>query len=535
MNFNTLKLIVVVTILSLTYTVNGQKINWGPVINGTKDYTPKIIGEDEHSFYTYSISDKAISDNELIIEKFEKTGSKKLYIKQYAVPKHHKAEMAVLTENKILIFFSFYDKDKKLSEIYYNSYSPADGIKIELMHTVSSVHVEQNEFKDWNNSQGGNSKPRGTIYSYDFDNYNLYKSHDNKKILIAHRWYTEKEEKYTTQYILLDQNLNKIVEKEEVINKSEDQTFYISGMTIDQEGSYYLHKNYNKGGYRTVLISYDVNKGFEKYEYKIDTGLLALPANGKIDNSAITFNKNGDIILVGEFLMNEYYLTGCFFIKINPKTKKMIEWKLNKFERKLTDQFLTQKQIKKGKNAVLPGDFRKMHLILKDDGGVIGITDRYTNGQLPDNSGEYFLYGDIMTFNFTPNGTMLWAHRIPRDQSQNYRNPFRPGKELDYFSHFTALSTDKLYIAYNDSPANVLITSDNEDLDRFKMSGKPVIALFTIDLKTGKKDKSQFVEGADLETNPEPKSAFQKSQNSELIILGSNDKIFKYGVMSFGK
>lgn len=507
----------------LPTVVCGQKITWGQTLTGTKDYNPVIIGEDATSFYTYSGS-----DNELILEKFEKAGSKRSYSKKYELPKNQNVEYAVLSDNKILIFISSYDKGKQLSEIYCNTYSPADGEKIEFKHAISSISLDQKE------------RSTGKLYNgirgvYENENYNFYTSSDNKRILMVHRWYTEKLEKYTTQYILLDPGLNKIVDKEEVISKDEESTFYISGMTIDQDGSYYVHRRYHRGGYRTVLISYDANKGYEKYEYKIDTSKLAFTENFKIDNSAITFNKNGEMILVGEFLKDNYYLEGCFFIKIDPKTKKMIEWKVSKFERKLMDQFMTQKQIKKGKDPIIYGNLNKMRLTLKEDGGVIGISDNHSRGNLPNSAGEFYLFKDIVVFNFAPNGTLLWANRIPRNQFYSFRTPFRMGKEIDYLSAFSALSNDKLYIAYNDKPENVAIKSDNEDLDRFEMSGKPVIALFTIDLKTGLKVKSQFMNGTDAQINLEPNSAFQKSQNSDPIILGSNNTVFKYGVMSFGK
>lgn len=521
--------LLVITVLSYTLTsVYGQKINWGQAVNGAKGYNPIIIGEDENSFYTYSVSDNAISDNELIIEKFEKIGSKRVYNKKYIIPKNQNVEHAVLSDSRLLIFISSFDKNKKTSEVYCNTYSPADGEKIELMHAISSVSLDQKE------------RSTGKLYHgirgvYENENYNFYTSSDNKRIVMVHRWYTEKEEKYTTQYILLDPSLNKIVDKEEVISKKEESTFYTSGMTIDQDGSYYVHRRYFSGGYRTVLISYDANKGYEKYEYKIDTSKLAMPKNFKIDNSAITFNNNGEMILVGEFLKDDYYLEGCFFIKIDTKTKKMIEWKTNKFERKLMDQFMTQKQIKKGKDPIIYGNLKKMRLTLKDDGGVIGISDNNSRGNLPNGAGEFYLFSDIVVFNISANGTLLWANRIPRNQFYSFRTPFKLGKEIDYLSAFSALSSDKLYIAYNDSPANLAIKSDNEELNRFEISGKPVMVLFTIDLKTGLKVKAQFTNGTDTEVIMEPNSAFQRTQNSEPIIIGSNNNVFKFGVMSLGK
>ena len=100
-------LIVVMTILSFTQTfVYSQKINWGKAIITSKNYSPTIIEEEGNVFYTFTCSGK-----ELILEKFEKGNSNILYSKKYEIPKNNKGEMAVASTNKIMVFFSFYNKE----------------------------------------------------------------------------------------------------------------------------------------------------------------------------------------------------------------------------------------------------------------------------------------------------------------------------------------------------------------------------------------------------------------------------------------
>jgi len=536
MNFKKLKWIIVVTIItSLIQTVvHAQKISWGETIKGAKGYEPQIIGEDSTAYYVYSCSQK-----ELIIEKHEKANLKTAYSKKHDVVKNHKLEKAVLTGNKILFFFSNYDKDKKKTQLYCNTYLSNDGTKAELMNVLFSANLESEE-----RSAG---RENGTKAVFENEKYDLLTTRDNKKILITHEQYSEKQEKHTRNYLLVDADLKKLVEKKEEISRDEDKTFYTSGSTLDDAGSLYFFKNYHgTGNYKTSLICYDANKAYDSYEYLIDTTkLLIIPGRGELSTSTITFDKAGNMIIVGEFIKHDL-LTGYYFVKINTTTKQTIESKLNEFPENFINQFRTTKQIKKGKDAVVPRGFNKIKLIVKEDGGVIGIAEMYTRGELTrrvkqgsfttvQHVGEFYIYNDIIAINLNADGTMLWANRIPRNQICKYKYVNDIGRDLVYFSHFVTLSNDKLFIGYNDTPSNVSILSDNEKLKRFKHPEGSLLALFTIDLKTGEKEKSQFLDGMNPEVKPEPKSAYQKSQNSDMIIIGSNGKKFKNGVMSFGK
>jgi hypothetical protein len=524
--------IVVITISAVIKTAGyAQKINWGGVIKGGKGYEPAIIGEDSTSYYIYSCSQK-----ELIIEKHEKTSLKTVYSKKYDVLKNHQLEKVVLTDTKILFFFSNYEKDKKKTMLYCNAYLSKDGTKAESMNTLFSANLESEE-----RSAGIRHGVKGV---YENESYKIITTTDNEKILILHEMYSEKEKKHTRNYLLFNTDLKKIIEKKEEISRDEDKTFDTDGMTLDNAGSLYFFKNYiGTANYKTSLICYDANKAYESYEYIIDTTKLNVPSNGELFNSAITFDKEGNMLVVGEYIKNRLP-AGYFFIKMNTKTKQMVHGRINEFDENFTNQFRTTRQIKKGKNGVIPRTFSTMKLIVKEDGGIIGTTQWYTWGELTkrvkqgsimtvQHVGEYYIYKDIIAINLSADGKMLWANRIPRNQILKYKYINNIGRDLVYFSHFVALSNDKLFIAYNDKPSNVSITNDK--LKRFKHPKGSVLALFTIDLATGEKNKSQFADGMDTETKPEPKSAFQKSQNSYMILIGSSGKKFKNGVMSFGK
>jgi hypothetical protein len=511
-------LIVAVIVLSNIHTiVYSQKINWGQAFIADKNYSPIVIAEEENAFYTSSCSDK-----ELVLEKIDKKKSSVAYSKKYEIPKNQEIELIALAYKKISFFFSYYDSKKKTAELYCNVYSSSDGKITESNHSIASVKAETN----------------GNYKNYD---YSLYKSSDNKKILSVNSVYSEKEKKYTTNYILLDQNLSKKTEKSENTGST---ALYIAEVIVDNNGSFYFQKRLDGDKFR--LASYDADNSYEEYEYVLDDKLKR-PKNSELSSSTISFNKNGEVVMIGQYRKDNIF-SGYYFICINPQTKQIISSKINEFDEKFINQFRTPHQIEKGKKARVSDYFRNLHLMAKEDGGMIGITDgvqeittqvRTTNQQgfsTNDRIGDAIIYYDVVTLNFSSDGTLNWANRIPRYQSYSSRRWFSPKKLADYLSSFSVLTNDKLYIAYHDMPANIAIKSDNERIKGFKkMTSKAVIALFTIDLKTGQKDKSQFAEGADLEVFLEPRTAYQESQNSDMIILGSKKTKFKYGIMSFKK
>lgn len=517
-----LKLFVVTSaiILFVQLLSYSQKISWGPEIDRPKDYSPEVIEEVGNFFYTCSTSEK-----EMTLEKFEKSSLKNVYSKVYEIPKNHEKGMVLLSDNKFLVFFSFYDKIKKISELYVNTYSAENGLQTGTKLTITSVPVEKSERKELN-------RHRGLTEINKYDNYFFYKSSDNKKILIQHQVYSEKEEKYTNYYTLLDQNLNKLTEQEEVRGKSE---YYFLDLLVNTDGSWFFQKNIIGGDSdKTIIVSYNAAKSFEKYEYVITGSSLNLSDKKNwIGTTNITFNKNGDMLLVGKYFKNNVY-SGVYFIKFDSKAKQMVSFKLNEFNEEFTNQF----------SSALPEDFGGMQLTVKDDGNIIVLSSRYNNGTLTrttkqngfvqhEQVGEYFIYMDIIAMHLSADGNLLWANRIPCKQFYKYRFSSGAGKKLDHLSYFYALSNDKLFITYHDKSSNVAKTSDSEKLSRFKMSDKAVLALFTIDLSTGKKTKNTFPESTGMKMHPEPKTAFQKSENINTIFLGSANGKFQFGQFSF--
>jgi len=523
--------------------VFSQKITWGQKFSEKKNYTPVILGELGNSFYTM-----ALVKSKLVIEKFDKSSKKREYQKEVEIPKKQVYEGMVLTDNSFVVFLSYYDKKNDLSVIYANSYSLSDGSIVKKDIDILSVPVEK-------------KRRRGT--------FSVFKSKDNKKILLDHEAYYKKQEKYRERFILFGSDLKKLTEKEEATDKSETKSYRVVGMTIDLDGSIYFIKSYDD---KTVFTTYDAKKDFEKWEEKLDLTELGLPISSAIFNTTFTINKQGDFVLVGYYSKGDdkgttskkgatagstanfsyrrhLSLDGCFYLKIDRKSKEIVEKKVNEFDKSFKDQFLSEKQAAKGKEGEAPAAFGKMNLYTKDDGGIIGVGEiyMYFYSQSGNSAGETHLFLDLVCINLSDKGQLLSANRIPKNQKfawqsfggYVYHNStgrwsllFTSTKALDYMSYFAQLTSDKFYIVYNDNPKNMLLKSDQDRLKMFKKPKKSVLTLYTIDLKTGKKERSTFLDGKDFEITPEPSTAYQKDQNSDLILLGSRGKAFKYGSMA---
>lgn len=530
-----MKLVAVITTLMLSISVlsYGQKIKWTAELDRPKDYSPKIIDEVGDYFYTCHSSEK-----EITLEKFEKLSMKNVFSKTYEIQKKNIRVAEFLLDNKLVVFFSVYDDAKKTSELYCKSYSTNDGTEIDGKRIILSVFVEKHEKRKFNRYKGFTEIRTN-------DNYCIYASTDNKKILVELDVYAEKEETYTTYFTLLDEKINKLVEKKETRKKSE---YYTTGLTLDNEGSWYFQKNniIDSDAKKTIIVSFDANKAFEKTEYVVTNKNLNLSDQDWISFPNITFNSKGNMVLIGEFLKNSVF-TGYYFIEMNTKSKQIDFFKLNEFTKEFTNQFLTVNQIEKGKSGSIPEDFGGIQLTTLNDGSIVGIARRFTRGPLNRTSkqngfvyheeiGEFFIFKDIIAIHLSSDGKLLWANRIPCNQFHKYKyNRFQAEKKLDYFGYLVSLSNDKLCIMYHDKPSNVLIKSDNEKLGRFKMSDKAVISLFTVDLKTGKKTKEQFPESTGMTIHPEPWSRFQKNQSSNTLFLGSGDKKFQFGQFLWDK
>ncbi len=527
-----------VLMCGLTFSSNAQKINWGQKIAMSADYSPVIVGEDDKHFYSVFYHKSNFN-----IEKFEKGSNSRVYQQKLTLPKKQEVEKIVFAKDKFIVFMSYFDKKADETIIYANTYSADNGGVLKVEQKILVIPVEK-------------KRRRGS--------FGVVVADGADRLLVTHDAYYKKQKKYRERFLLLNSNLEKVTEREDVIDESKVRNYSTSGFAIDGDGSFYYMKNYTDG--RRNIVSYDATRDFDKWEETIDYQKLGLPLKSFIYNMSVTTNKKKDLIFVGYYSKSEikitgkvtthgsfqtgvrYSLDGAFYLKIDHISKEIVQTKLNEFSQEFKDQFRSKSDVKKNRDGKIYDQFGELSMYKKDDGGIIGVGEVFTGYHYISRNHEslHYYYGDLITISLSPDGDLQWANRIKKSQTFGYES-FGPfifsstgfkfllvsHKPLDYMGYFAALGKDKFYVAYNDNAKNLQKKSDQDKLKPFKKPKEAVMSMYTIDLATGERKKSAFFGGKDFEVTVEPNTAFQTGQNTKPIIMASRKKNFKFGIMEF--
>lgn len=505
--------------MTLGVAMQAQKITWGQKLTMKKGYNPYIISEDNEYFYTCFWQKSKIN-----LEKFQKGSNSRIFVKTLDLPKGLVEEISFVGDN-FVVFLSVFDKKADEMNIYANTYSGSDGKLVKDMARIMSVPVEK-------------KRRRGT--------FNVTVAEGRQRMLISHFAYYKKQEKYRQRFLLLDENMNKVTEREDVTGKKEARDYKNEGLAVDADGSFYFMKSFDDG--RKHIVVYDASKDYEKWEENIDYKTLGLPVNSRVYAMSATTNKKKDMVMVGYYTKERETMDGAFYLRVDNKSKEIVTLKLNEFSKEFKDQFLTKRDIKKGRDAKVKNQFGAMHLYKTDDGDVIGVGEvfEYTYYESRGSVSESYHYGDLVAVSLSSDGEMKWAHRIPKNQIFRYstQGPFIfsstglkffviSTKPVDYMSYFATLSKDKFYIVYNDNAKNLAKKTMQDKQTAFKKPTQAVMSICAIDLKTGQKTKSAFFGGKDYDITVEPAKVYQTSQGTSPILMGSRKKTFKYGLMDF--
>ncbi len=533
-----MKKILLLLLLFVGVNAIAQKPEWGRAIEAArKDYTPTIVGEDDSYIYTADM----VKEKELLLEQYDKKNFRQKYSRNIPVPrqgrKRYDVEKISFFGDKFLVFASFYDRKSHQYELRVFAYS-ADRAKLEGDYPVLSYEVEKRRRKG---------------------DFAVHSSRNRETILIHYHTYFKETDNTVEEIKLYDRDLNELVAKSYLADGRVGAR--LSNIIIDDEGSiYFLRDN-------SVAIL-DATVDFEEWSEPIIVENMEF--NGKLSEVYMTLNSSSDVVLVANYLTtdlektdekkrrrdrrkNDTQVEGVYFMRINGLTKETEVAQLSKFSQDYLDQFRSKRDVKKGRKSEMNNDYDSFKFFFKDDGGIVFAAEELDYYVITDGNGrvkgENYEYLDLVTYNFTPDGELLWANRIPKDQSFYWYNLdgygilnttsygytwFRiPYYAMGHFSYLAGLSEDKFYVVFNDHKKNMAVKNDFDKLKTMRKVKKAVPMVYEIDLETGIKTKRMDLAYNSGDTRFKPSVSYQASQTEPLYIFSMFKKSFRFGKIDF--
>lgn len=530
----------IITVMILAFSINAfsQKPDWGRVMEAEdKHYDPTIIGEDEEAIYSVAYMS---SGNEILFEKYDKRKLNRKYSTKIPVPSEGRRkfdlERISFLGDHFVVFASYYDKKEKTYELRAFTYT-VDKLKEVDEHEIFVEKVEKRRRKG------------------DFDVH----TSKNKESLLIHFTTYYKETGVTIEKIkLYDKSMEMLVEKEykaEGVNVAS-----LNNLIVDDEGSIYFIKNGD-------VVILDATVDYEEWSEPIEAE--GIESNGYLGTVHFSLNPEGDLILVSRYITRDLrgsdekknkkdrkkgdtQVEGIYIMKVNGFSKETEIAKLNKFDQEFIDQFLTEEDIKKGNSAEMNNDYKSFQFLFKEDGGVVFVTEQQKLLRSYSSSGsliaEYYYYNDIVAFNFSPDGELIWGNRIPKSQLFYWkstmlfglkRGPYGvswgsvPYHYRGHYSYMAGLTDDKLFFVFNDNEKNVPIQDDSKKRTVMKSVKKAIPVIYTVDLETGHKTKEMDLSLVAANAHLKPRVSYQKTPSDPLYIFGMTKKAFRYGKIEF--
>ena len=500
---NLLSIFMIVFCLS---SINAQKIEWGNLEKSSRNYFPHIIGEDENDFFIFG---QLKSD--YIIERYDKANKSqkmKVIIEEEKIDGNKTfIESVTYMKGRFVVLISYFDKKSKTSKLIAYGIDSKDGKRIKGEVEVFNLAIEKKK-------------------SY---NFSTLVTGDMSKLVVMHKGYNNKQKKTRVNYKLLNADFETLTSREDVFmagDKSLGKASYGKRKIVDNDGSLY----FLSGNQMTV---YDANNNYEKWEEIIDYEKLGLDIGSRIANLDFKKKKKNDLIITGYYSKEKNNFDGCFFLKVDGSSKEIVVTKINEFDQEFKNQFRNSRQEKKDKVIDVKKLFNDITIHNTLDDGIVLIGETHLEHHT-DKSGRS-LYLDLAVFKFSSSGNLEWAHRVPKKQKYSYNvtaaGNISPGggfaRIYEYFSFVSTVTSDKLYIMFNDHPKN---TTDADKEKTIRDLSKSVINMFSIDLKSGDKNEKLFYGAKTDDVYLNTLTSFQQNEKTNLITFARKSSKYKFGI-----
>jgi len=380
----------------------------------------------------------------------------------------------------------------------------------------------------------------------------------------------ERDEKLKYEIALLDKDLN-TVHNEAVDLKFKDRKdleFSLDDFEVNDKGDIFVvisdsYRNKAKKTTETNLAvhTYYAANGYAKEDVNIDL------KGKKVLNCNVINTADGRLQLIG-FYSNlrrngkaSWGLEGLFDIAVETSNNSVVKETFNEFSLETKTKLIGERRAKKGKD--LKPFYRITHLIERENGGVIALSEWYTV-QVGKTSGigplaftpVVYNTNEIIVTALNKDGTMDWSNVVPKEQRVGVTQfsiglsggsssgsvsvgvgvlfPLAVlGEGPEFLSSVPLYQNGKLSVLINDDPKNIG-TTDIDDVKKVRNIKKMIPVIFTFDDTTGKMER---IDPTDYEKNQivvRPSVTYQK-ESGKYLIYGSNKEGANLGTLTITK
>ncbi len=517
-------------ILSHSTMLNAQELVWGEVQKSK--YNPILLGESDKAVFT-SEQTKKLTYNFCTVDKTTNYTNK--FFNTFEIPK----ESGILTRTEgmrvvgdyYVFAISYYQKATKQFRIELSAYDKNTGTQVIANQEIFKAEVE------------GRGK-RGR--------FDIISSEDQSKLLIVHDVFSKKQNKRIRKYVLLDDKLKTLMEKE--VDSNENIPYHF---LIDNDGSiFYAGWDQTTGLY---IASFDAFKEYE--HWKEDIQLEGQKTGYAFGSGRLSINAQNELVFAGYFSSptqvkagkkrTRLELRGCYFIRIDNESKEQVVAKLSYFDNKFLDQFKTARQKKKGKSSNAKDNYnRNMSMLDLKNGGIVLTGESYSYYRYEDQNGavrgETFNYGSIVSIHCDKDGNLKWAHRIPKSQQFSWNYLIGPiaassrglhllyvntSKYIRNYSFVSGLIDGKLVISFYDDKKNPNEYTADTKTKTMNNVTSATLRKCTIDIKNGTKKMELFEGGNDKVTYMIPYSSLQSEEGADIVFYSRKGGKTRYGVI----
>ncbi len=455
-----------------TKTQNAE-VKWGRELNDKEDGNfQTIMGTTDEAIYMLMNRRK-----ELMVQRTDldlKVAYQKPLEKQLTED-DRSLEKILVTDQRITVFSSKYDRKLDRNTLFARAYSAADYSPVDKEKVIATIPSEHK----------GNAGEFGVGFTND-DKYIRVK-------VFEPREKKEMTPKYRT--IFMDMDLNEVsggdVPEEVRIEFPED--FSVDdGITTADGTRMYVGRKYpekrerkelrrqNKPDHSYWLLVYAPG-ATEAQEYPI-------AVNDKFLQD-LTFREDvkGNIVCSG-FYGNKgsWSIRGVFFVRLDKATKHIVHESYKEFSDDFITEGMSEKEERKAKKKAdrkdedleLP-NYKLDEMIQTADGGMVLVAEEYrsytvcTTTRYGTTCNTHYIYNDIIAVNISPEGNIEWAVKVPKRQ-----HTVNDDRYSSYVSH---VKGDKLYLIFNDSGENLFLPK-GEKYHQFELKGDDaLVTICTID------------------------------------------------------